>query len=165
MAHILIVCTANICRSPVVAAMLRERLRQAGHDDWHVASGGTLAMPGLGASTYGVEVLAERGLEIAEHRSRRVESEDVERADLVLCMESGHAEALKIENPEHAERIFLITEMIGRHEDVADPYGGPREWYVEMADDMAGLIGRALPRIVELARAHAATRARRAASG
>ncbi|RMH15636.1 MAG: low molecular weight protein arginine phosphatase [Acidobacteria bacterium] len=158
MPRVLFVCTANICRSPVAAAILRHLLEGRGYRGWQVASGGTLAMPGLEATPHSIEVLAERGLDLGEHRAQRVEAEDVKRADLVLCMESGHAEALRIENPGERRKIFLLTEMIGRHENVADPYGGPKEWYEIMADQLSELIERGLPRIVELAQANAARR-------
>jgi len=155
--RVLIVCTANICRSPVVEAILRQRLHQRGLR-WQVASAGTLAMSGYAASKHGVEVLAVRGLDISGHRSHEVTSRDVQDADLVLCMEQGHVEALRIENREHSAKIQLLTAMIGYQEDVADPYGGPRPWYEVMVDQVTDLVDRGLDRIVELANTHFAAR-------
>lgn len=155
--RVLIVCTANICRSPVVEAILRQRLRQRGLS-WQVASAGTLAMSGYAASKHGVTVLAERGLDISAHRSSEVTSDDVQQSDLVLCMEQSHVEALRVENRGHGHKIQLLTAMIGRHEDVADPYGGPRPWYDIMVDQVTALVDRGLDRIVELARTHHAAR-------
>ena len=158
MAHILVVCTANICRSPVVEALIRERLVRSGRDAWTVSSAGTLAINGYPASRFSVEVLAERGLRIEGHSSRCAEQDDIAKADLVLCMESGHAEALRIENPQHRERIFLLTEMVDDDRDVADPYGGPRDGYERMIDLVTRLVDDGFQRIVALGGRHAEQR-------
>lgn len=158
MPEILVVCTANICRSPVVEAILRARLRERGLADWRVASGGTLALPGYEAAEHSRELLAERRLDISGHRSQRVEERHLAASDLVLCMEWGHREALRIEFPHHRGKIHLLTEMVGDHREVADPIGGPRQGYERMVDEVTELIDQGLPRIVELASAHAAAR-------
>ena len=139
MPEILVVCTANICRSPVVEAVLRARLRERGLDGWRVSS-------------------AERGLDIRGHRSRRAEERHLAAADLVLCMEWGHKEALSIEYPEHRDRIYLLTEMVGDDREVDDPIGGPRFAYQRMAAEVVELIEKGLPRILTLARRNARRR-------
>ena len=158
MPEILVVCTANICRSPVVETILDARLAERGLDGWRVSSAGTRALPGFGAAEHSVAVVAELGLDLREHRSRRAEERHVAAADLVLCMEWGHKEALQVEYPEHRGRIYLLTEMVGEDREVADPIGGPRAGYRRMADEVRGLIEAGLPRIVELVRGNARRR-------
>lgn len=157
-ATVLVVCTANICRSPVVEAVLRDRLERRGLDSWTVRSAGTLARPGLAASRHGIDILRERGLDIADHQSHVVEASDVAASDLVLCMERFHAESLRAELPAYRQRIMLLTEMIGHDEDIADPYGGPRDWYEAMIDDVTEIIERGLDQIVAKATRTAAAR-------
>lgn len=157
MANILIVCTANICRSPVAEALLRDHLQHAGLQ-WQVTSAGTWAETGQSASTYGIELMAERGLDISRHRSKVVDGSLVAEADLVLCMESGHAEALRFEYPRLAHKIYMLTEMSGRRYSVPDPYGGPRKEYERMIGELTGLIESGLPRIIELAQENAQSR-------
>lgn len=151
MANILIVCTANICRSPVVEALLADRLEKEGYHNWQVASAGTWAMPGHGASRFSVEVLAEHGLDISGHHSSPVSQELLEWADLVLCLASGHAEALKAEFPTKARKIFMLSEMSGRPYSVHDPYGEPRPAYERMVDEVKTLVDNGFERIIELA--------------
>lgn len=151
MPEIIIVCTANICRSPVVEAVIRDRLAAKGLEGWRVQSAGTWAQNGQPASLYSREILAERGLDISSHTSQVITGELLEAADLVLCLESGHAEALRAEFPQHAPKIFLLTEMIGRRYSIADPYGGPRFAYEQMIDEVTRLVEDGLPRIIELA--------------
>ena len=72
MANILVICTANICRSPVAAALLRDRLRRRGLSDWRVESAGTWAVVARGASRYSVDLMGRYGHDITGHRSRMV---------------------------------------------------------------------------------------------
>lgn len=158
MPHVLIVCTANICRSPVAEGMLRRRLTQGDLDGWTVASAGTWAMQERGAAQNSILVSAERGIDISEHRARMVTKEMLAQADLVLCMESGHVEALQAEFPDQAAKIHLLSQMAEKKLDVADPYGAPLENYEQMAQEVETLIEKGLPRIVEMARENARKR-------
>lgn len=158
--RILVVCTANICRSPVVEVLLRAKLGERGLR-WQVASGGTLASSGHAASRNSVLLMEARGLlELSDHRSHEVQEVDVAAADLVLCMERRHVDALQAENRAHRERIHILTAMIDQDEDVADPYGGPLPWYETMVSEVEDILDRGLDRIIELAsQNHAARRA------
>lgn len=155
MAHILIVCTANICRSPVAEGLLRDRLSRNGLADWTVASSGTWAQLERGASRNSVAVMQEHGHDISAHRSRMVTEEHLSQADLVLCMEVGHAEALRAEFPDNADKIYMLTEMIGRGYDVPDPYGGPYVEYERMYATIENLIDKGFDKIIELAEKNA----------
>lgn len=154
MAHILIICTANICRSPVAAALLRDRLAKRGLEDWTVTSAGTWAMVRRGASHNSLVVMSQYGIDISDHLARMVEETYLEEADLVLCMEEGHVEALMIEFPDQAHKIFPITAMTGQVYSVKDPYGGPLVEYQHMAAELAGIIDTGMDQIVELAGAN-----------
>ena len=150
MANILAVCTANICRSPVVEALLKDRLQKHGYLDWQVASAGTWADYGHAASRYSVEVLAEKGYDISGHSSQPIDEELLSWSDLVLCLATGHAEALRAEFPHQRHKIFLLTSMSGRSYSVHDPYGEPRIAYESMVSEVTDLVENGLPRIVEL---------------
>jgi protein-tyrosine phosphatase len=158
MAHILIVCTANICRSPVVAELLRDRLRRRGLSDWTVTSAGTWAMEARAASRFSVEVMRANGFDITGHRARMVDEAMLAEADLVLCMETGHAEALRVEFPAQADKIYMLTQMIDRNYSVADPYGGEYAEYERMFELIRDIIDGGLDRIIALARQTEAAR-------
>jgi protein-tyrosine-phosphatase len=150
MPEILVVCTANICRSPVVEAILRARLAARDPSGWRVASAGTMAFPGYGAAEHSTAVMAERGFDLGGHRSQPTDERRLAAADLVLCMEPGHKRALVTEFPHHRHKVWLLTEMVGEEHEVEDPIGGPRAGYERMVDEVMDLIDRGLPRIVEL---------------
>jgi protein-tyrosine-phosphatase len=158
MANILVICTANICRSPVAAALLRDRLRQRGLADWQVESAGTWAMAARGASRYSVDLMSRNGLDITSHISRMVNEDQLRWADLVLTMEDGHAEALRAEFPAEEHKVYIITEMIGHSYSIADPYGGPLEDYERMVTSLSEVIDGGLERIIALARQNANSR-------
>lgn len=151
MPHILFVCTANICRSPVAEGILRQRLESQFMDGWTVGSAGTWVEQERGASQNSVLVLEERGIDISDHVARTVTGEMLRDADLILCMETGHAEALMAEFPETRGKVYMLSQMVGRRHNVADPYGLPLEDYQHMAAEVEQLIDEALPRIRELA--------------
>lgn len=153
MPNIMIVCTANICRSPVAEAILKDRLKKQGYDDWTVVSAGTWAYPGQRAADMSIRLMAEQGLDILNHTSQVVSDPLLSSMDLVLCMEIGHAEALRVEFPAQREKIHLLSEMSGKHYSVPDPFGGPEAGYERMVEEVAKLIDDGMPRIVELASA------------
>jgi protein-tyrosine-phosphatase len=152
MPSVVFVCTANICRSPVAEALFRDWLSQrTDAGEWRVSSAGTWANEGDPASVDACEVLAEAGLDLKSHRSQRVERELIETADLLLCMTRSQREALQAEFPDLAGRIQLLSAMAGAEYDVADPYGGPRQGYVDMVAEVKQLVEMGGPRILALA--------------
>ncbi len=157
MPTILFVCTANICRSPVAEALFADWVRRQGlPGEWRVISAGTWAEAGAEAATYGREVMAQQGLDLAAHRAQRVEGPLLAQADLVLCMTRSHAEALRAEFPQQAGRIRLLSSMVGASYDVADPYGGPKRGYEAMVRELRDLIEQGGAQMVTLAREGAA---------
>lgn len=155
MARILVICTANICRSPVAAELLRDRLRKRGLRGWEVGSAGTWAMVSRPPSRHSVEVMSRHGFRIADHRATMIDEPQLAAADLVLTMEDGHAEALRAEFPAQAHKVHLLTEMIGQAYNITDPYGGPIEEYQRMYVGLVELIDAGLDRIILLAQQNA----------
>lgn len=135
--------------------LLRHRLQMEGKEDWKVTSAGTWAQWERGAAQNSIQIMADEGIDIADHRSRLVDEEMLEEADLILCMEQGHAEALRTEFPQTAEKVFLLSEMVGRQYSISDPYGSPLPEYKRMAAEISNLIEKGYSRIVELAEANA----------
>ncbi|HUF38758.1 MAG TPA: low molecular weight protein arginine phosphatase [Anaerolineales bacterium] len=150
MPKILFICTANICRSPMAAAMF-ERLVQDKRlpGAWTVASAGTWARDGMPASENGTELMQSWGMDTRDHRSRIVSREILESADLILTMEKSHKEALRAEFSELAGKVFLLSEMAGGDMDIRDPYGGPMKEYEDTAREIAGFIEHGLPAILQ----------------
>ena len=96
MPSILFVCTANICRSPLVEALFRDMVSDE-PVEWKVESAGTWALTGEPVAQKSQQVLAERNLDASKHHARSVTLELLSSFNLILTMEKGHKEALQEE--------------------------------------------------------------------
>lgn len=99
--------------------LLRRRLADAGIAATVSSTG--LLESGREASTAAVDVLRDRGIHIADHRSRVLARDQVERADLVLAMERAHVREATLVSPRAFPRIFTLKELVRRAETI-----GPR---------------------------------------
>lgn len=114
--RLLFVCTANQCRSPMAAAILRAKLAAAGIDEVEVASAGLL--PGGARAT--VEAAATvPGLD--DHVSRQLTPEMVAAADLIVGMTREHVREVAVSDRDSFGRTFTLKELVRRAEAV-----GPR---------------------------------------
>lgn len=155
MFRILVVCTGNICRSPMAEGLLKDRLAKAGLDGRvEVRSAGTWAWLGAAASENGVTIAARNGIDIAEHRSRPITNELVSGADLVLVMTPEHRDEILARSPEAEEKVHVLTRFAdpenGDPAGVADPIGGDLSAYESTYEEIAGWIDASLPRIRSL---------------
>ncbi len=136
---LLFVCTGNLCRSPLAAALAgRDLARHFGVAPGEVPargfallSAGTAAGSGRPATP---ETLAEarlRGADLSGHRSRPLTPSLIDRADRVLVMEEAHRRTI-LEFAPDAARIVHLLRSDGT--DVPDPYGRGREEYSRTAD-------------------------------
>lgn len=149
MKKILVVCTGNICRTPMVKALLeREIARVQLADRVSVDSAGTYAMVDAPASAGSVQAMTDRGLDIAEHEGKQITAELVRQADLILVMEERHRRTIFVTWPQALSKTFLLSEMAGAHADVADPYGMAQAEYDKAADIIESYVRRGLPEIL-----------------
>ena len=118
--NILVVCTGNICRSPIGEYMLREKLPKA-----NVTSAGIAAMVGWPANETSVEVSAANGLDLSGHVARQATKEMLSAQDLILVMDQSHVNWLRNEYPSLAGRVHKWLKW-RKEADVPDPYKRPK---------------------------------------
>ncbi|HEY0540715.1 MAG TPA: hypothetical protein VGD53_20260 [Actinoallomurus sp.] len=114
--RIVVVCTANICRSPMAEAMIRRALRAGGPDAAGVIveSAGVYGHEGSPITPGSASALTALGIGEADlngHRGRLLTPAIVGSADLVLTMEERHREAIVAGSPEAGERTFALREF------------------------------------------------------
>lgn len=82
---VLVVCSGNVCRSP-----MGERLLRHACPDLRVDSAGTMAMSGHCADSLAQGVAEARGITLSGHVARQLTTEMVREYDLLLVMELVH---------------------------------------------------------------------------
>jgi protein-tyrosine phosphatase len=113
---ILVVCTANQCRSPFAAAALRRRVarRAPGVEVESAGFGGH----GFPATPPTVDAASLLGVDLSSHTSRRVDPELLERADIIIGMERRHTRELVVLDPRVWPRTFTLKELVRRGSEV-----------------------------------------------
>jgi protein-tyrosine phosphatase len=111
--RILLVCTANQCRSPMAEGLLRRLLDDRGVEA-DVSSAG-LYEGGARATVAAHDALAARGIDLSAHRSRNLAEPDVDAttADLVIGMERRHIQEVVLLGAEQA-RCFTLPDLARR---------------------------------------------------
>ena len=127
--RISMVCTGNICRSPMAEIVLRDLVEKAGLSsrvivtsagtgEWHV---------GEHADPRTVEALEARGYDGRSHRARQFDPEWFDTLDLVIALDRSHERVLRswARTEEDRQKVRLLLgfdpEFAGRS-DVRDPY-------------------------------------------
>src|SRR2546428_10871345 len=90
MTAVIVVCTGNVCRSPIAEGLLRRATEhRAVGPAITVSSAGTAGWEGSPATPEAVEAAGERGVDISGHVATRLRPGMAADADLVLCMAGG----------------------------------------------------------------------------
>jgi len=134
--HLLFVCTANICRSPMAEGLARRYAEERG---WgaRIRSAGTMGLIDKSAAKNAVRVMRELDIDISAHKSQGVTEELVGWADHILVMELRHAIKLRERYPHlsDSDRILQLASFGGMME-IADPVGGWRWRFRRSRDEI-----------------------------
>jgi len=152
MPAVLFVCTGNLYRSPISAALFNAILvqKQADLSAWRVESAGTWAQADQPSPPEVLQAMAKRGLDLTSYRSRMVSAEILAEFDLILTMESGQKEALCIEFPKIARRVFMLSEMAGSQVSISDPIDRSVDGVGDVALEIEDWLTRGKDRIFQL---------------
>nr|MBS1901061.1 low molecular weight phosphatase family protein [Actinomycetota bacterium] len=155
MPTVLVVCTGNICRSPLAEALLRTRFAGSG---LRVHSAGTHALPGVPMTDPAQQVARARGVPpalAAEHRSRVLTEPLLDDADLILTMTAEQRDYAVQLFPRRLHRVFPVREFArlaqgftdARVREIAAAAGGdPRRRLVTVIETISGNRGGAAPK-------------------
>ncbi len=150
--RLVFVCTGNTCRSPLAVAawrafgapLLREKALES-----RAESAGLAASPGATVSPHSVTTAREWGVDLSDHRARRLSPDIAEGADFLVALTAQHAEALRTRfditkvlqlgsfdnhpdtnDPSLANDLSQLQTLLGGNaEDILDPFGGSLEAY------------------------------------
>ena len=124
---ILVVCTANQCRSPFTAASLRAHL--APRDPDVVVESVGLGASGYPATLPTINAARTFGLDLTQHRSRELDAAIVANSELVIGMERTHVREVVVLDPRAWPHAFTLKELVRRGAGV-----GPREHDESLAE-------------------------------
>lgn len=147
MRHILFVCTGNTCRSPMAAAILKNKALEG----IEVKSAGIFAANGSDASEHAKQVLENNQISCS-HRSQPLTGAEVDWADLILTMTGSHKSVIQQHFPQAVEKVFTLKEFSGGEPfdlDVIDPFGGSMMEYEETFRELQQLIDKVIGKINE----------------
>ena len=125
------VCTGNICRSPMAEGLLRHYLPDDLKERIEVASAGTGALHGYQAQEHAIEAMAGLGIDIGNHRARQLTRSIARDADLILVMEAFHLGQVKrfLGWGQNKPRMISEFDSDTPVQDIQDPYGEPLAAY------------------------------------
>jgi len=106
---------------------LRDALRE--QQEITVESAGLGALVDWPAAEHADALMRERGLDISPHKARQLTPELVQKADLILVMESGHKKAIEAEDAAARGKVFRLGEW--RDTEIDDPFRKSKAAYVE----------------------------------
>ncbi|MDX1604868.1 MAG: low molecular weight protein-tyrosine-phosphatase [Candidatus Competibacterales bacterium] len=155
MIRVLMVCTGNICRSPMAEGLLRSRLERAG-------LAGRVAVDSAGTTDYhsgeppdrrAQQAARARGVEIADQRARRVTAADLDRFDYLLTMDESHVQYLHRLATDDAQRARIQPLMSFAPDwpvrEVPDPYYGGSRGFAQVMDMLEAAVEGLLARLRE----------------
>jgi len=129
MTAILIVCTANICRSPMTQGIMGKLVLEQGLDNTiSVDSAGTHAH-NAGRRPYkrAQQVAESHGVKISKYKARMVAADDFKQFDYIIAMDQDNLRNLRAICPEECkDKLSLILDFAPQSglKTVHDPYFG-----------------------------------------
>jgi protein-tyrosine phosphatase len=151
---ILFICKGNICRSPFADHLAKKMLAGSVRHAIAIDSAGFDVKTPLPSPPNAVEAAGRFGIDLQNHRSKRFSTEMFGAFDMMVCMETGHYQALIETSSASHSKLFLMpffedqNTRPGGYEryNVADPYGkGPEEFhrcFQRIARCLAGMARR-----------------------
>ena len=128
MINIMFVCHGNICRSPMAEFIMKDMVAKQGMADmFYIASSATSTEEiwrGVGNPVYppAQRELAKHGISCEGKRAVQITSEDYDKYDIILCMDSNNMRNIKRIIPNDPEnKICKLMDLVSGG-DVADPW-------------------------------------------
>ncbi|WP_406671561.1 protein tyrosine phosphatase [Raoultella terrigena] len=123
---ILVVCTGNICRSPIGERLLRNALPNKKID-----SAGTGALVDHEADSSAIRVALNNNLSLEGHKGQQFTAALGRQYDLILAMERAHIEQICRIAPEARGKTMLFGHWLEQRE-IPDPYRKSEEAFVSV---------------------------------
>jgi len=155
---VLVICTANVCRSPMAAKLLQHALAAEPEPlkSLRVVSAGIAAARGQPATENSVVALKKVRIDLSGHSSQLLTQTMLDEALAVLCMTETHRAMIQLNFERVPGNLHLFRGfMAGVHDvEIPDPYGLSYSSYEACRDAMV----EAIPSLVKFLRGLVAAR-------
>lgn len=141
MKRLVFVCSGNICRSPMAAAIASDWLGKR-ESPAAIISCGTLNIMHRSATREAISAMAERNIDISSHRSQGISIGLLRMADSIIVMAPKHERFILDSAPELAPKIVRIWHYAAQEiDEIADPVNQDLEAFQECRDLLEQTIG------------------------
>ncbi|WP_386685803.1 low molecular weight protein-tyrosine-phosphatase [Lonepinella sp. MS14437] len=120
--QILVVCTGNICRSPM-SEYLFKRVRP----DLHISSAGIAGLTGYPADERAILSMDRLSIDMHAHVARKLNREHLIKADLVLVMDLQQQKYIEQNWPFTKGKVFRLGHW--HNMDIADPFQQDQQFF------------------------------------
>ncbi|MFO0701281.1 MAG: ATP-grasp domain-containing protein [Nitrospira sp.] len=119
---ILVACTGNVCRSPLVEVYLKAQCLERGLS-LDIRSVGLDTSPGHPANPSAQKVGRRHGLSLDAHRTTMFTTELGAASDLILVMDLGHRDMLLKQYAVGASKVVMLGYFDRMFHEISDPFG------------------------------------------
>jgi len=150
---VLFVCTGNSCRSMMAEGLFKHLLKERGRNDVEVISAGIIGLNGSPPTGETIQVMDEAGVNVRDFKTKGINTDFINRADLILGMQEVHKREILALVPQAEKRVHLLREFTkdevtndGFASEVPDPISKPSEVYKRVFE----IIKRNLEKLVDM---------------
>ena len=137
---VLVLCWGNVCRSPLAERYLEARCQNQ-KLDLTVDSAGLGETEGRESPRLAIEIAADYGVDLSNHRSIRTQPADVSAADVVFVMDYNNYYSLTTRHVGARHKTFFLGALDDDpSSQIVDPFGSDRAGFEETYDRIATAI-------------------------
>lgn len=143
-----VVCTANICRSPMGEVILQKQLNDAGLNV-RVNSAGVDAMVGRQPASNSLAALQSAGYALPQgKRAQQLLAPMAQMTSLILVMENLHKQWIVKNFPQSSGKVWLLGHWLGK--EIDDPIGKPQPAFDACLSELEEALHLWVPKIKAL---------------
>lgn len=123
---IIFVCSGNTCRSPLAEALFRKKTEKY-KGNLIISSRGISAEEGISADLLSVAAAEKIGIDISNHRSKSLTADDIDSADIIVCM----TETQKLILDSYTDKAVVIPG------EIQNPAGDGLDSYLDISFELS----------------------------
>ncbi len=124
---ILVLCTGNICRSPMAEGLLKQYFPNK-----TVLSAGLERLGDQPADPHAISLMQDMSIDISTHCAQQVDTALLKQADLIFVMTKRQLKLLEKQWPFVRGKTFLLGHW--QQQEIPDPYQQPKSAFIYARD-------------------------------